>query len=232
MTRPRHSPNGAIMLALNNVRPFQKLPRELLASVEAKASRLSVFSNSNIFFKGDDADRVYVILSGEVVVETVSENGRITSLASLFPGEIFGEMAILDDGQRSADARAVADTLLLVISKSVFLELISNQPAVALELMRDLVGRLRNTDTQIEALNTKSLKSRIANLLLEMSAQHGQILQFTQTEFAERASATREKVNINLQALKAAGALDLRRGIIEITNPKKLRVLAGLDSED
>lgn len=214
--------SGSVVQFLRQVRLFEALPDEALRAIAAHAVSETHHSDHTIFYEGDDADRVYLIRDGEVAIETVSSEGRIVSLASLGKNQVFGEMAVLDGGRRSANVRTLRASIIVSISRQVFLSLIDTQPLFARQIIQDLVHRLRTTDGQIEAITLKPLKTRLAGLLSDLSQRHGSRLLITQNELAERLSATREKVNVNLQALRQIGAIELGRGRVDVIDARKL----------
>ncbi len=215
-----------IAVFLSGVRLFNALPQNIIHALAENASLVDLAPDQNVFFQGDDADRVYIVLEGEVAVETISVDGRTVPIAVLRTGEVFGEMAVLDNGMRSANVRALQASKVVSVSKSTFLDLVAKQPEFALSLIRDLVSRLRVTDAQIESITLLSLRTRVAGLLLDLSAAQGTVIKITQADLAERVSATREKVNVNLQTLQTAGAVTLSRGRIKIVDEEILRALS------
>ena len=211
---------------LSGVRLFNALPENIIHALAENANLVDLAPDQNVFFQGDDADRVYIVLAGEVAVETISVDGRTVPIAVLRTGEVFGEMAVLDNGKRSANVRALQASKVVSVGKGTFLDLVAQQPEFALSLIRDLVSRLRVTDAQIESITLLSLRTRVAGLLLKLSSTQGAVIKITQADLAERVSATREKVNVNLQALQAAGAVTLSRGRIKIVDQEILRALS------
>lgn len=207
---------------LKQVRLFEALPVETLATLAEQASIDTYDTDHTLFYEGDAADRVYLVREGEVAIETVSRGGRIVSLATLGHHQLFGEMAVLDDGRRSANVRTLRTSTIISFSRQVFLSLIDTQPVFARQIISDLVHRLRTTDGQIEAITLKPLKTRLAGLLSDLANAHGTRLVITQNELAERLSATREKVNVNLQALRHSGAIELGRGRVDVIDIEKL----------
>lgn len=203
---------------LSKARLFEVLSDEAVSDLSGRAEWHDFDADTVVFYQGDEAERVYVIISGEVTIETVSAEGRVVSIASLEKGDVFGEMAVLDRGQRSANVRTLTPTKLMSLTSSTFLALISDNSAFAMQVIRDLVQRLRNTDMQIEAITLLPLRSRLATLLLDLNRMYGSQINITQSDLAERLSATREKVNVNLQTLREIGAVALGRGKIEILN--------------
>lgn len=214
---------------LKESRLFQPLSDVARAQILSSSRTLNLQRDQLLFSKGDEADTVYVVLSGEIAIEVISEQGRVARVATLHQGEVIGELAVLDDGPRTADARAIADSGLLKVDRATFLNLIQTEPPFAQSLIRDLIGRLRKSNDQVENVSLKPLRARIALTLAMLGGSGNTTLKMTQTELAERVSATREKVNSNLQEIQGAGAIALHRGRIEIIDFKKLNHL-GQDS--
>jgi len=101
---------------------------------------------------GDRGDTAYFILSGAVEV-FIERDGRHVSLARLGKGEIFGEMAIIDPGPRSASVRAVEDTICIVTTYDDFTRSMAENPQFATEFLRTLVARLRDANARIVELS-------------------------------------------------------------------------------
>ncbi len=207
---------------LGSARLFNVLSKETLERLAGQAIWKQYAADKIVFYQEDPADQVYLIYSGLVAVEIVSLDGRTVSITSLETGDVFGEMAVLDKGQRSANIRTLQATEMLIFGKAVFEGLISENPDFAFAIIRDLVRRLRDTDQQVEAITLLPLRSRLASLLLDLSRKDGSQIEITQTDLAERLSATREKVNVNLQTLQDLGAVELGRKRISILDKSLL----------
>lgn len=209
---------------------FGVLSKAKLSALIEASNRVKLSPGKLIFSRGDPAKTVYVVLGGEISIEILSPDGRSVSLAVLKKGEIFGELAVLDDGTRSADARALEESQILSISKKTFLDLTSSEAVFSYAIIRELIGRLRTTDTQIENVSLRPLRARLAMQLIALFEDHEEvtdhILRITQASLAERLSATREKVNVNLQKLQRSGAVSLGRGKIELLNIDVLHDIA------
>ncbi len=107
------------------------------------------FKDGDIIFReGDASDRAFEIVAGQVEIAKAGSGGDV-ELARLGPGEMLGEMGIIDRGSRSATARAVGDVTLRVIERDEFLDTIQNKPDVALEVMSKLAERLRAVDDRL-----------------------------------------------------------------------------------
>ena len=111
-----------------------------------------------IFKRGDAAQALFVIQNGKVEIH---HTGRV--IAAFSDHDIFGEMALIDSGPRSATAVAVTDTMLIPVSKSRFLSLVRNSPDMAIKLMRILTRRLRETARENQLLNIEAVTASIAH---------------------------------------------------------------------
>lgn len=201
------------------------LDRADIGLLVAASQTISVTTGQHLFSKDDPSDAAFIILSGEVAIEILSEDGRCIRIASLGQADSFGEIGVLDGGVRTADARALSPAKLLMISKRKFNELFAMRPAFALSIVRELASKIRGTDNQLTELSFKSLRARLALLLLDLAKDEdgAKVLRITQTELAERLSATREKVNVNLQNLKRVGSIAISRGRILVVDEKRLK---------
>jgi CRP-like cAMP-binding protein len=166
---------------------------------------------------GDPGDAMFVILEGEIEVRTVSPEGRETRLVALGPGAVAGEMAALDGGGRSADMVASRRARLWRISRQALLDVLREEPELALALMRELTARLRRTNADLENRATQDLGGRLARLLALEQGGRG-LIALNQTELARRIGASREKVNRKLRQWVA-------EGWVEVT-PAGVRVLS------
>ncbi len=225
-----------IFKTLQRTWPFDAAPHIRLRAIAASATLAPVTRDRLIFAKGDAADAVYVVLDGEVAIEILSPEGRSVTLSVLGANQVFGELAALDGGVRTAGARASANGRLIKIPKAVVAALAEEEPRVALALIRGLIGKLRTTDQQIEDIAFRPLKARVAMMLMTLAG--GETIDaettvaITQNALADRLSATREKVNLHLQALQQAGAVSLGRGKITIMKAGILRRIAAADGPE
>ena len=99
-----------------------------------------------LFRKGDSGDAMYLLESGRVRISLHDEDGDEVTLADLAQGDFFGEMALIDGRQRSADATVFEDARFAVLARNDFLAFVRSSPDVALEMLAALTDRLRRTD--------------------------------------------------------------------------------------
>ena len=219
---------------LANSRLFDKLSKEDIRSIVEKTPIIKLSQNQVLFSKNDPADAVFVVANGEIAIEAASLDGRTLRMSTQRTGDVFGELAVLDNGLRTADARATTTALVLKISRNIFLGLVANNSAFTHSIVVDLVGNLRRISAQIEDLSFRPLKERVSLLLLDLFEEvgdHSTDIKITQSEIAERLSATREKVNARLQEIKRAGAISIHRGRIKIVDIDRLEFFADSQSQ-
>ena len=202
---------------LRKARLFEALSDDRRAQAMAAMHVIAVSADEMLFSIGDAADAVYLIVSGEIGIEVTAEDGRTIRIATKGAGEVFGEIAALDGGARSATARAVTASKVLALSISVFTRLAEASPDFMMAIIRDLAGNIRNTDRLLTAYIIDSLERRVASALLDLAMKAGgagAILRLTQLELANRLLATRERVNRELTALARENIITLGRGKI------------------
>jgi CRP/FNR family transcriptional regulator, cyclic AMP receptor protein len=179
-----------------------------------------------IYAKGSPGESMMAVSSGTVKMTSVSIEGKEIVLNIVHPGDIFGEIAFLDGGERSADAVAMTDCELLVLNRRDFMPIMERRADICLILLRILCQRLRQTSEQVEDMLFRHLESRIAKALLQLaeSARLREVcassvgLHVSQRELGNIAGGSRESVNKHLQAWYKAGWIDLGRGTIVIRN--------------
>jgi len=187
-----------------------------------------------IFSRGDPGDAMLAIVRGRIRLSLSSARGREIVLATLGPGEIIGEMALLDGEPRSADASAVGATTCIVLPRARFEAVAARRPDIGLALARHLCMLLRRTNFQMESVALHDLQTRLVRFLLAhlarapvpgSGARHRIALDLNQGEIAAILGATRPKVNMAFRALAEAGALQ-RDGDMLICDRELLSRLA------
>lgn len=166
---------------------FAGLDARDLGAIEAAARERHIESDELIFAEGDEADGLYVIGSGAVRVFRFDDAGTDVELTTLGPGDLFGEMALLEGGTRSASIRAVEPTQLVIIGRDAFLSVVSERPAVALRflaalsrLVRERTERVlredaarREIELQAEVDRHRALSQMVAGVAHELNTPLG-----------------------------------------------------------
>jgi CRP/FNR family cyclic AMP-dependent transcriptional regulator len=179
-----------------------------------------------LFRKGDKGTNLYVVCAGAVRVSAPSDQGKDAVFNLIVPGEIFGEIAFLDGGLRTADAIMIESGELMVIERRDFLPLLQDYPELALRLLEMLCGRLRRTSEQVEDIVFLGLRARLAKALLYLyghsSSKPPQKLKVTQREISQLIGVSRESANKQLRVWERQKWLKLERGGLSILSPAAL----------
>ncbi len=186
-----------------------------------------------IFFKGDPGNCLYAILKGRVGITTVSEQGKEILLNILGASEVFGEIALLDGGNRTANAVAIGPTDLITIDRSDFLPFLERNPKLCIRLMNVLCERIRWTSEIIEDMIFLDIPHRLAKRLLTLVSQYGKPaesgieidLNLSQENLAQMFGITRESVNKFVRYLEENGILSSYRGSINVKDIEALKKL-------
>ncbi len=192
-----------------------------------------------LFSAGDTSDGFYVVADGAIRLGlTTAEGGELT-LRDVGAGEIFGEIGALDGGPRSASARVIsASARTAFLPRTRFDDILSQNPALLLDIARKLCQRLRETTDQLEGIALYSLRRRLARFIMAHGRARGHdrdngrrsvSIPLSQSALATVLGASRPKINGALQELERAGVFE-RRGALFIYDVNKLSAEAeGVD---
>jgi uncharacterized membrane protein len=136
--------------AIRSVPLFSSLDDEAAADLRNLLHARDIAAGTTLFHTGDIGDAMYLIENGKVRISVTDEDKKEIVLAELARGDFFGEMAIIDGKKRSADATVLEDARLAVLSRENFLDFVSNNPIVALEMLSATFSRLRRTDRMLQ----------------------------------------------------------------------------------
>ena len=195
---------------LETINIFSELSDKELAGLQKVCKPRKYLKNSMIILEEEYGDLVFVVQTGTIKITRVNDEGKEVILALLGPGEIFGELAILDGEARSANALAQENCQLWAINKEDFLDILKHNFTVSYNLMCELAKRLRKSDQQIEALSLSDAEHRIGVSLLNLAEDMGVIrkgkvtiqnLPFQQ-DIANMAGTSRETVSRVLKILE------------------------------
>ena len=190
-------------------------------------------AGEEIYPKGSLGQSMMAVLRGSAKMSSVSPEGKEIVLNIISAGQIFGEIALLDGGERSADAIAMTDCELLVLNRRDFMPVLENHADICLMLIRILCQRLRRTSEQVEDVLFRHLEARIAKALLNLAEHpgrpdiHGSALELhlSQSELGNIVGSSRESVNKQLQIWHKAGLIELAKGSIVIRNARAIEQL-------
>jgi CRP/FNR family cyclic AMP-dependent transcriptional regulator len=154
---------------------FRGLPDVALQRLAALATRRTYAKGAVIFSQGDAGDALYGVASGRVRISATAARGREVFLNIMEPGDSFGEIAVMDGLPRTAGARAMERSTLIVISRTDFVQLIHAEPQLAIHLLKLLCERLRWTSELVEESAFLGGPARLAKRLLILASLHGRV---------------------------------------------------------
>jgi CRP-like cAMP-binding protein len=212
---------------------FHAMQPAELEEILSLASERRFRRGQMIFQRGDEGSALMAVLRGRVRISSVSGDGKELTLNVINPGEIFGEIALLDGQPRSADAAAIEDTLLLVVERRQFLPVLRQSEDLFLRLLAVLCSRLRRTSLALEEIALFDLPVRLARVLLKLAEDYGRPvpggtridLKLSQRDLSNLVAASRESVNKQLRTWRTSGAVNLEDGFIVLRRPGELNRL-------
>lgn len=209
---------------------FDELSKDELERVARVAVPRSFPKGVRVFHEGDTSDACYVVREGDLRVTREHSDGRAIALATLGPRDIFGELAMLDGGTRSASIETLSDCELLALPASDMRRVISEHGEIAAKLISALTRRLRETNERVARQSFQTVPSRVAGVLLQLVAEEtvpdgrdGVTLRMNQADLAQLAGTSRESVSRFLATLDRAGVVTVGRGRVTIVEPRRLR---------
>jgi CRP/FNR family transcriptional regulator len=215
---------------LRSVPLFSDLEQPELERFSLVAVPRSFPAATRVFHEGDHSDACYIIRSGSFRVTREHSDGRAITLATLGPGDIFGELAMLDGEVRSASVEALEDGELLALPANEVRALLARHPEITVKLVAALVRRLRTANERISRQSFQTVPSRVAGVLTQLVAEEGPggesgevTIRMNQADLAQLAGTSRESVSRFLADLERAGVVRPGRGRVTVLEPAKLR---------
>jgi CRP/FNR family transcriptional regulator, cyclic AMP receptor protein len=203
---------------------FRGLPPASLQRLAQLATQRRFNAGEVVFSQGDPGDALYGVVSGKIRISAGGADGREVSLNLMEPGHTFGEIALLDGGERTASATADVLSELVSIRREHFLDMLSREPPLALELLRLCGQRLRWTSELFEDVALLDVPARLAKRLVGL-VQDGASISISQEELASFLGISRQVVNQHLQGWKERGWIRLGRGVITVCDKNALQKL-------
>ena len=216
---------------------FQDLDENGIATVAREMREVTFASGQLIFTRGDEGGDVYLVKNGRVRLSVLTAEGRELSFAHAEKGAIFGEIAMIDGGARSADATAATKVQAYALSRAAFQRILESDPGISQAMLSFLCRRIREADLQLEAIALCPIEVRLARFFLaaisakdeDFSEENVEIpFTMSQGELALLIGASRPKVNTALSLLESRGALK-RGSKVMICNVEELETVAAME---
>lgn len=183
-----------------------------------------------VFREGDASDTCYIVRSGRARAIREHSDGRVITLATFGPGDIFGELAMFEDERRSATVEALEPTTAVAVLGPDMRRLMAEHPDIATRLVIALGRRLREMNERLSRQSFQTVQSRVASVLRELVAQRiadgaassEVLVTATQADLAQLAGSSRESASRFLAVLERAGVISQGRGRLTIHDPRSL----------
>ncbi len=203
---------------------FAALPDADLIRVAEVAMPRSFGAGEAVFREGDESNTCYIVRTGKARAIREHNDGRSITLAHFGPGDIFGELAMFDNENRSATVETLEATEVTAILGSDMQRLIRRHPELSVHLMAALARRLRETNDRLARQSFQTVQSRVASVLAEMveaaraggAADRDVLIVSTQAELAQLAGSSRESASRFLAVLERAGVISQGRGKLTV----------------
>ena len=200
---------------------FKGLDPAIVAQLGPRAVTRHLDKGGVLFRKGEPGSSLYAVVRGAIRISAPSASGGDAVLNLMIPGDVFGEVAMLDGGTRTAEATAIEPSELLVMERRDFLPLVRSYPELAIRLIEILCARLRRTSEQVEDVMFLDLPNRLAKalLLLDMRSRTEatqQQIRITQRELSQMIGASRESTNKQLRSWQKQSILRIERARVVV----------------
>jgi CRP/FNR family transcriptional regulator, cyclic AMP receptor protein len=216
---------------LGRVPVFSTLQDDDLARIAEVAVPRSFEPGQTVFREGDSSDTCYVVREGHARAIRTHGDGRMITLATFGPGDIFGELAMFEDELRSATVEAIELTTAVGVLGGDMRRLMGEHPEIATRLVIGLGRRLREMNERLSRQSFQTVQSRVAVVLSELVKQEidegkgasDVLLTATQADLAQLAGSSRESASRFLAVLERAGVISQGRGRLIVHDVEALK---------
>ena len=213
---------------LSDVDLFRDLSDRDRVELERMTTHTSVPRGRILYQPEDVSEVLFLVRQGRVQLYRISPEGKKLVIATLGPGALFGEMALLGQQMHNAFAEALDDCSILVMSRTDLERLILSKPVLGQRMLEITGRRLSDAEARLEDMAFKGIPARLASLLLRLAAESGsnEIHGLTHQDLAETIGTYRETATQVLNDMKTAGLIDIGRKRITILDTDRVQALA------
>jgi CRP/FNR family transcriptional regulator len=213
-------------LLLENTEILSSIGKEGIEYLAQLSVERDYDTGSYVFWEDDPPGYLYILVSGRIKILKHSEQGRDVIITFFGRGEMFGEVAILENKPYPASAIATEPSKVLAISRKDFLSFVSKYPGASIGIIGILSSRLREAQNRLRSMASQRVEQRLAGTLLTLSNKIGGTLPFTRQQLAEMSGTTTETAIRFFVRLKDGGIIKSGRGQIIILDKRKLKLLS------
>ncbi len=209
---------------------FGPLSDEQLHRMESRCRMREVPRGSPVYLPADAADGMLLLAAGRVKICGFTPDGKQSILTFIDPGEVFGELAILEPDAREEYAEAVLKSTVLLIPRDQVQQMMVEYPGLSLGITKLIGLRRKRIERRLKYLLFHSNRDKLVHLLLELVEQYGKesgdgieiALKLSHQDLASIIGATRETVTVNLGELQAAGWIKVGRKRVTVIDLKQM----------
>lgn len=209
---------------------FEQLSAEEITRIEAQSRMQTLPRKGLVYLPSDSSAAVFLLTKGRIKLYNLTAEGKETVLAFIEPGEIFGELSLLNPGQREEFAEAMSTSTIVMISGEVIRNLMESRPSLTIQLTRLMGLRRQRIERRLKSLLFRSNRERLVYLLLELAARYGEraadglalSIRLSHQELSSVIGSTRETVTVLLGELQHERSLIIKRRQIILTNLRQL----------
>ena len=213
---------------------FRRLAPEQLARLEPRCRSRTFKRGEPIYLPTESAHAALVLAEGRVKIGSLTDDGKQTILTFIEPGELFGELALLDGGPREEFAEAAEKSMVILLPADAVQDLLAENPQLALGVTKLIGLRRRKVERRLKSLLFRSNRQRLVSLLLELADSYGQAceggvagavrlgIKLSHQDLASVIGSTRETVTVVLGELQNEGLVDVGRRKITLNDPALL----------
>lgn len=216
---------------LENFNLFTSLKQESMMELNKLVKDKEIGKNQPIYFPNEPSSSIFFLKTGRVKISRYSEDGKEMIMAFINPGEVFGEMAYLGEGERTDIAVSVEPSFICAINKDDFAQFIEKNPSLNLRLTRLIGLKLKSYSERIEDLVFKDAKQRVISFIKKLADDNGKkvgdqifVKPFLKhQDIADLTACARQTVNDVLTDLRVKGIIDFDRKKLIINKPDELK---------
>jgi len=218
---------------LENFNLFEGLPMAKMQELSSITTMTETSKNEPIYFAQEASDSIFFLKKGRVKLTRNSPDGKEMIIALVNPGEVFGELSILDISDRSDFATALEESLICAISKDDFKKFLENNPELNLKVSKLIGFKLRRFSERIEELVFKDAQQRVVSFIANHAKDYGKKIGdeyfvkpfLTHQDIAKLTACSRQTVNSILTELREKKIINFDRRKLIISDMEALKVL-------
>lgn len=215
---------------LKNCDVFESLASEHIRRLESRCRARRFPGGTPVYLPGDEASAVYLLARGRAKVCHLTEDGKQSILAFIEPGELFGELALLEPGPRDDYVETLEPSVVVMIPGDEVRQMMRQHPEVSLGITKVIGLRRKRIERRLKNLLFLSNRQRLVHLLLELAEQYGWPtsdgidlrIRLSHQDLANIIGSTRETVTVGLGKLQLEGLVRVRRRRVRLLDIERL----------